>query len=280
VCTAESTYKDESKRLLVIGDSLVLSIGCKGTENAHLLTQIMASTIAKEATMSIEWKSLGLNGAGVDVIHDAAMNYLRRQNRRDSSGAGSDTSDSALSARTIFTNSMSDHASAEDQYKARAQQHRDRLGTSSLSPLPSSRAEACVIFCGLNDFKRLWRGRTAGAFRRDLKRFLIELRGEVGPDCVIFLPALPLEPTQFPEPLRTLVIHLGAIFDSQKERIAAELPGVVFLAKPERAWWRRVHRDVGDVIAEDGVHPNERGYTVYGRFLGSAVARYLIRAPA
>ena len=32
---------------------------------------------------------------------------------------------------------------------------------------------------------------------------------------------------------------------------------------------------VGDVIAEDGVHPSEGGYAVYGRFLGRAAARHL-----
>jgi hypothetical protein len=283
--TIESTYTDV-KRLLVIGDSLVLSIGCTGAENAHLLTQTMASTISKESALSIEWRSLGLNGAGVDVIHDAAMNYLRRPSQRDSSGVG-DISDPALpQRRTIFINSMANYPYAVNEDKAQTlieiatQEPCDGAGTKSLSPLPSSHADACVIFCGLNDFKRLWQGRTAGAFRRDLKRFLLELRAEIGPKCLIFLPALPLEPTQFPEPLRTLVIHLGAVFDAQKERIASELPGVVYLAKPERAWWRRVHLEVGEVIAEDGVHPNERGYTVYGQFLGSAVARHLVRPHA
>jgi len=35
-------------------------------------------------------------------------------------------------------------------------------------------------------------------------------------DCLIILPALPMEPTRFPEPLRSFVILISEVFDEQK----------------------------------------------------------------
>jgi lysophospholipase L1-like esterase len=263
-----------------------LSIGCKGSENAHLLTQTIARTVARESGCSIEWHSVGVNGGSVDVVHYAAMTYLC-QHRPDaacaaphslfSSGMAANSMSAApppppeddeiarrLSAPTVTPSTAAAAAAAASAAAAD-------------SPRPAPPADACVVLCGLNDFKRLWRGRTPAAFRRDLRRFLADIRARVGPACALFLPALPLEVTRFPEPLHTFAVRLAAAFDAEKRRAAADLPGVFFVPKPGPGFWARARRDVGDVIAEDGVHPNEAGYAVYGQLLGRAVARRLAR---
>ena len=58
--------------------------------------------------------------------------------------------------------------------------------------------DVCVVLCGLNDFKKLLKGRTAAVFGRDLRAFYDNLRGVLGHECEIFFPALPMEPTRFP----------------------------------------------------------------------------------
>lgn len=58
------------------------------------------------------------------------------------------------------------------------------------------KVDACVIFCGLNDFKKLPRGRTAAVFGKDLRLFLNALHRKLGRECLIFLPAMPMEPTR------------------------------------------------------------------------------------
>lgn len=44
-------------------------------------------------------------------------------------------------------------------------------------PVP---VDVCVILCGLNDFKKLWKGRTASLFSQQLSSLIHELRSIVG----------------------------------------------------------------------------------------------------
>ena len=65
--------RSTARRLLVFGDSLVLGIGAKGTENAHLLTQTIARTLAQETAAAVEWHSVGVNGGSVAVVGEGPM---------------------------------------------------------------------------------------------------------------------------------------------------------------------------------------------------------------
>lgn len=69
---------------------------------------------------------------------------------------------------------------------------------------------------------------------------MLALRRKLGRECMIFLPAMPMEPTRFPEPLKSFVIFIGEIYDEEKNRVSKEHPRIVFIYKPHHSWWRGV----------------------------------------
>jgi lysophospholipase L1-like esterase len=158
-----------------------------------------------------------------------------------------------------------------------------------------------VVMCGLNDFKRLPAGRTAGAFRRDLDRLLELLHDKAGSGCLVALPALPLEETRLPQPLKAAAIWLGARFDAQKRAAAAAAGAdrVYFIPKPAVDMWRAARERAAaaaeaaaaaaasssaaerarpaaaagrELVARDGVHPNEAGYAAFAEYLATELA--------
>ena len=135
------------------------------------------------------------------------------------------------------------------------------------------KVDAVVVLCGLNDFKRLWMGRTSSVFRRDLDLFLVELRSKVGDDCIIILPAIPMEETKLPEPLKTFAINLASLFDEEKRDKAAREALTYFVPKPAMEMWRNAKEGGHLIVAEDGVHPNERGYDIFGAYVAGEMAK-------
>jgi len=94
---------------------------------------------------------------------------------------------------------------------------------------------------------------------------------QVGDECIIVLPAIPMEETLLPEPLRTVGIYVGQLFDFQKKDYAASEKLTHFIPKPAMEIWARA-KTKGIIVAEDGVHPNERGYNVFGEYLAHHMA--------
>ena len=149
--------------------------------------------------------------------------------------------------------------------------------------------DVVIVMCGLNDFKRLPAGRTAGAFRRDLDRLLDLLQERAGAGCLVALPALLLEETRLPQPIKAAAIWLGARFDAEK-RAAAAAAGedrVHFIPKPAVDMWRAARERATaaaetlarpppaagrELVARDGVHPNEAGYAAFAEYLATELA--------
>ena len=52
-------------------------------------------------------------------------------------------------------------------------------------------------------------------------------------------------------------------FDQQKELIATKSPLTYFIPKPAMEVWNRAKERYGEIVAQDGVHPNDEGYKVF-----------------
>jgi lysophospholipase L1-like esterase len=143
--------------------------------------------------------------------------------------------------------------------------------------LPAAKADAIVeppavvvLLCGLNDFKRLLRGRTPAAFREELRGFLSDLRALAGPNALLVLPGLPIHATQrFPTPLHQLACLLATAWDAQKEALATldcSDDRVVYIQEP------RLSLEEGKMlVCDDGVHPNGLGYALWGEHIAGQI---------
>lgn len=111
---------------------------------------------------------------------------------------------------------------------------------------------------------------------RDLDSFMTELRSKVGDECLIFLPAIPMEEILLPEPLKTFAISISTVFDEEKRDKAAREALTHFIPKPAMELWLKA-KEGGKVsiVAEDGVHPNERGYDVYAAYIAEETAKIM-----
>ena len=246
----------EAKRILVLGDSLVLGIGCREVD-AHILAKSIASSVCKSLLTEVQWWSYGINGGDVQSVHRGFMqNHVIRVTEPSP----------PQDPRGFLQQAMFPHSDARI-IETSVANHRDPNMFLSLRP----NMHMCVVFCGLNDFKKYWRGHTPSFFYRKLKEMLLDLRLKLGAQCKIVLPGLLFEPVHLPEPLHSFVISLSAIFDRQKSRLAAEMCNVWYVPKPGPDWLQSVEASVGSLVAEDGVHPNERGYKAFADFLAQKI---------
>ena len=148
--------------------------------------------------------------------------------------------------------------------------------------------DAVVIMCGINDAKRSVVGRTSSAFREELAALVREVREVVGEECVVVLPATPLEAaTLFPAPLAWFATRVNDLWDEQKAHVSRVAENVVFVSKPSLESMReraakatgRVARSVS-LVCRDGVHPNDVGYDAWARHIAEECAPTLGRALA
>lgn len=128
------------------------------------------------------------------------------------------------------------------------------------------KVDLVVFFCGVNDFKRLaapWRGSaSAKAFRRELEETAEEIRGIVGPSCLIVFPQLPIEAVdRFWGPLGVAVRYIARTFDEQKRAVAEAHGGPAFFIEKPRL------RGAPRWTSIDGVHPNDLGYSAWGEHI-------------
>jgi len=229
----------QMKRIVIIGDSLVVGVGCK---EAPVMPEAICGRLAELLRVDVQWRALGVDGGDVRTIHSKVLAAV----------------DEAVHAPSPQHSSLS----------------RDSALVASGGGDAVGKVDAVIVLCGLNDLKRLWMGRTSSVFRRDLDKFLVELRAKVGDECLIVLPAIPMEETRLPEPVRTVGIYMGYLFDEQKRDMAAIEALTHFIPKPAMEIWARA-KAKGLIVAEDGVHPNERGYDVFGEYLAHQMAEIM-----
>ena len=303
----------ELRRIIVLGDSLVLSIGC---EENPVFAESIARGVSDHTKTNVVWRSFGVDGGDVRTIHQRCLENVRAvvESRPPPNPEHETTYWAERSVGFRARGAARDHAHAsvrppsedsmrrrhEAEYiwrfgedaRASGELENAALGQSSCAAQGGARGgvgrvsvDVCMILCGLNDFKKLWKGHTTSAFGCRLRKLLMDLRFVLGPQCVIVLPGLPMEPTRFPEPLRAFVLFLAEVYDEEKARLAtlenrrgAGGGSVLFIPKPSVRWWKRVHEEHGSVMSDDGVHPNEVGYRIYGHWLGQAVSKHLILA--
>lgn len=131
--------------------------------------------------------------------------------------------------------------------------------------------DIAVVFCGVNDGKKLFQGRFPSVFRDDLAALCAALRRQA-PEGRISVPLIPGyvgAPLLQLWPMRHLVGFFVRQFEAQKEFLAqSELihcptPPPDSLPGPaDTSLW-----------AADGIHPSGEGYRLVGEWLGAALAR-------
>jgi lysophospholipase L1-like esterase len=285
------------KRVLIIGDSLVVGIGC---EEQAVMPQALCKKLSELLQSDIAWISHGINGADIRTIYRDIVHRLQdwRQHQEPQllralsrmvpeTLVDHNTTVAGLRARLQAAADASEAAVAAAASAAPSLRSRVsglvHAGEESLLTAAAEGVDIIIVMCGLNDFKRLPAGRTAGAFRRDLDQLLALLQERAGAGCMVALPALPLEETRLPQPLKSAAIWLGARFDAEKRAAAAAEDRRLFIPKPAVDMWRAARERVAaaaaalaqppppagrELVASDGVHPNE----AFGEYLAAELA--------
>ena len=94
-------------------------------------------------------------------------------------------------------------------------------------------------------------------FRRDMRK-LIEILREKNADATFFItnaPAVRLSPV-LPFPIKFILGHLSALHDANAREFTPEMPKVFYFHQPS---------SVPDDFFADGLHPSEKGYTVWSK---------------
>lgn len=135
-----------------------------------------------------------------------------------------------------------------------------------------------VVVTGVNDWKRISPVRTANRFREDLKSFIDEVRGQVGDECHVFLPAIPgvRYTPRFHEPLRSIVVWLNDYWDAQKLLLSRSMSRVYFIGQPPNHEWGDDPKIFFSTL--DRVHPSELGYERWGERIAKVMSRVYFNA--
>ena len=141
------------------------------------LARAFAARASERLRADAEWRALGFKGADARGLRDKLIPALREAMR------GDDGDEGAV----------------------------DGSVTRGTTP------DAVVIMCGINDAKRVVVGRTSANFRSELRQLVEEVRAVVGDECVVVLPATPIEAaTLFPPPLVWVATRMNDLWDEQK----------------------------------------------------------------
>jgi len=141
------------------------------------------------------------------------------------------------------------------------------------------RVDIVVLLCGLNDVKRASPWRTPIGFRRDLAELVGEIQGSCGAETTVVLPALPLHlaPVFSGQwPLLPLLSSFAGLWDEQKKRLSdRELSRVWYVRSVEADSDLAAQNMEAAYWADDGIHPNDAGYKLWGEHIGRGVMRHL-----
>jgi len=222
--------------------------GRRGRFLGPTLARAFAARASERLRADVEWRALGFKGADVRGLRDKLIPALREAMR------GDDGDEGAV----------------------------DGSVTRGTTP------DAVVIMCGINDAKRVVVGRTSANFRSELRQLVEEVRAVVGDECVVVLPATPIEAaTLFPPPLVWVATRMNDLWDEQKAHVSALTKNVVFVTKPSLDSLRQSASeatgrvtDTITLICGDGIHPNDVGYDAWARHIADACVPSLRRALA
>lgn len=262
------------KRIIVIGDSLAVGLGSVGifdaTKNNSMpfyrienvdpsakrnrgsgpvFPRAIAETLSNLSKKSVHWRSAGVDGGDIAHIHEHCLGLIEEELQR------------------------------------------------------GHNPDAVVVLCGMNDLKYFVSSpfRQAGprAFRKRLHR-LIRAIENLSPDTKIILPMFPTQMFRANSPLNIFPLNFfldGVVgfWDSQKKLVTDRYPSpnVMYVGlRPSEiySWYQSkdqsaiseqrtymeedkktsslaMNQDEG-LIALDGIHPNAKCYTMWGKFLG------------
>ena len=136
------------------------------------------------------------------------------------------------------------------------------------------RIDAVVLMCGLNDWKRspMQPGtQNPSSFQRDLIQLCETIHEMVGRHVPIVLPGLPLHwCLGFPQPLRSILVSVSNVWDARKALLADQKSYIDFVPVPR---FLIPSDEVKNLLAVDGVHPNENGYRIWGDLIAEAILK-------
>lgn len=257
---ADSAVAPSGKRkLLFVGDSLITGVGCSPEGHAGpALPRAIAEFVCRHLRQDVEWTALGHTGANVRELTESQVPRVR-----------------------------------DEVARARA---------------AGERYDAVVVVLGLNDFKRAYRSsrHTAGSFHTELSELVASIQQArsppppdrtpacsgmsltrvcpphrlvtaaqvAGKQCTVVLPALPVHRAPVfggMWPLQQLVPMLAGLWDEQKRAIAERVRRVCFVNNADGTEWWEAPR----YWAQDGIHPNDEGYRIWGEHIAHALSTSL-----
>ncbi|EKX44841.1 hypothetical protein GUITHDRAFT_152879 [Guillardia theta CCMP2712] len=153
------------RNVLIIGDSLVVGIGCK---EAPVMPQIICKRLANLLKVDVSWKALGVNGGDVRTIHKNVLETVKKFQSEQEDALHSTAQTSGLHASMVVQQDGSPVATTRS------------MADAQLSKQPQVKVDAVVVLCGLNDLKRIFMGRTSKVFKQDLHNFIADLKAQGG----------------------------------------------------------------------------------------------------
>mmetsp|Transcript_43881 Transcript_43881/g.124222 ORF Transcript_43881/g.124222 Transcript_43881/m.124222 type:complete len:273 (+) Transcript_43881:40-858(+) len=130
--------------------------------------------------------------------------------------------------------------------------------------------DIAVVFCGVNDGKKLFMGRFPSVFGRDLRDLCAKLRDKA-PEARIAVPCIPAyvaAPLLQLWPMRHLVRFFFGCFEAEKKALEEE----DLIQCPSPAEHRMPTPEDTVLWAVDGIHPSGEGYRLVGEWLGTELA--------
>jgi len=303
--------------IIYAGDSLVAGVGC--TKEDAVFPSHITKTLAEHSDSDIHWQAYSDVGGDVqalhrmlihqvvvpNILHDNKINIINQNlnkinydNNNINNGQIQNNTNEVKNNQHPDQQQQQEHQEGHQEGQEHPYDHSPSSSSSSPSPSsfsPSNNLKAVIkpqdnhhqhpinvmiLMCGLNDFKRIYLGKTPYQFYHDLKSLIININQLYGKDNVhIILPALPIHwAIAFPEPLYSLILLLCYKWDDIKNMLSVECKEDInsdiygskidFIKVPPR--WP------SDILCRDGVHPNERGYRLWGEHIAGEVHKVVM----
>ena len=223
------------KRILILGDSLAVGVGCTGDKPT--MPQAVAAALSRDVWggAEVEWEVFGEIGSDVREFKDVVLPEIEREfERRGHSGGAGGRSPDAMPGGDSGTVSGG------------------RRGPQQLGdPVSAGGDYDVVLICiGLNDIKRyfvpyFWTRKYSGTYPDQFERELEELVGRVrhltrrkdGGECRIVLPGLPYNQVpQFVEgPMGQVFPGIFDMWEVKKLEVSRRITGVHYIEQPTTA---------------------------------------------
>eukprot|EP00961_Rhodomonas_salina_P263860 3566122-Rhodomonas_salina.1 len=143
-----------TKRLLVLGDSLVIGVGC---DEAPLMGQSLAKGMSTKLRNNVAWRSMGIDGGDARTIHSTVASLLQRRCRRPMSGPVTHCccqviEDVRLAVNGAALTQLGNRWHGERCRCARVDHEDEFIGTAgvpdSSGAVQRVKIDVCVVLCG------------------------------------------------------------------------------------------------------------------------------------